>query len=271
MIRSFDISWFSRTRLKSKFTSLRFFLRRQVADVHHDREAIGRRFRQRKRALPELDRVHRRDREAERRQLVGRLADGDGAILQPLEERALRLERDAVDLVEQDDFGRRQRTELGDERAGRRVDHLEADDFGRLQVGAALDARELGVADRGEDDAEERLADAGHAAQQQVAGVDLPLLVLVVGGRNLRQQDDVGERLRGVVTDERLAAFGDDGVVKVDGFFEVRMHDTAFAGPAECEWAADATRFKGKRQILSGFHAAPPRKGRRPRPGSDGS
>ena len=88
-----------------------------------------------------------------------------------------------------------QRTELGDELAGGRVDHLEADDLGGLQVGAALDARELGVADRRENDAEEGLADAGHAAQQQVAGVDLPLLLLVVGGRNLRQQHDVGERL----------------------------------------------------------------------------
>ena len=146
------------------------------------------------------------------------------AVLQAFEKRALRLQRDAVDLVEQDDFGRRQRAELGDELAGRRVDHLEADDFGRLQVGAALEARELGVADRGEDDAEERLADARHAAQQQVAGVDLPLFVLVVGGRNFRQQHDVGERLRGVVADERLAAFGDDGVVEIDGFLEVRVH-----------------------------------------------
>ena len=56
------------------------------------------------------------------------------------EKRALRLERDAVDLVEQDDLGLGERTELGHQLAGRRVDHLEADDFGRLQVGAALDA-----------------------------------------------------------------------------------------------------------------------------------
>ena len=224
MMRSFDISGFSRTCLKSKFTSLCFLLRRQVADVHHDGEAIGRRFRQRERALSELDRVHRRDGEAEGRQFVGGLADGDGAVLQAFEKRALRLERDAVDFVEQDHLGRRQRPELGDQLAGRRVDHLEADDFGRLQVGAALDARELGVADGGEDDAEERLADAGHAAQQQVAGVDLALLLLVVRGRNLRQQHDVGERLGRVVADERLAAFGDDRLVKVDGFLEVRMH-----------------------------------------------
>ena len=132
------------------------------------------------------------------------------AILQALEKRALRLQRDAVDLVEQDHFGRRQRPELGLERAGRRVDHLEADDFGRLQIGAALQPRELGVADGREDDAEERLADAGHAAQQEVAGVDLPLFGFVVGGRNLGEQDDVGDGLGGVVADQRLAALGED-------------------------------------------------------------
>src|SRR5438876_17213 len=82
---------------------------------------------------------------------------------------------------------------------------LKSDDLGRLEIGASLQTRELRVADRGEDDAEERLADTGNAAQQQVARVHLPLFVLVVGGRNLRQQDDVGERLRRLVSDERLA------------------------------------------------------------------
>ena len=117
-----------------------------------------------------------------------------------------------------------QRAELGDELAGRRVDHLEADDLGRLQVGAALDARELRAADRGEDDAEKRLADARDAAQQQVAGVDLALLVLVVRRRNFRQQHDVGERLLGLVADERVAGLGDDGFVEIDGFLQLRMH-----------------------------------------------
>ena len=167
-MRSFDINVFSRTCLKSKFTSFCSSVRRQVADVHHDGEPIGRRLRQRKRALPQLDRVHRGDGEAERRQIVGRLADGDLAILQALEERALRFQRDAVDFVEQDDFGRRQRAELGDERAGRRVDHLEPDDLGGLQVGAALNARELRVADGRDDDAEKRLADA--RARRAAAG-----------------------------------------------------------------------------------------------------
>ena len=52
---------------------------------------IGRRFGEWKRPLPQLHRIHRRDGKAERRQLVGRLADGDRAVLQSLEKRALRL------------------------------------------------------------------------------------------------------------------------------------------------------------------------------------
>ena len=163
--------------------------------------------------------------------LVGGLADGDRPILQPFEERALRLQRDAVDLVEQNHFGRGERPELGDELARRRVDHLKADDLGRLQVGASLDARELRVADGGEDDAKERLAHARNAAQQQVAGVDLPFLILVVGRRDFRQQNDVGQRLFGLVANERLARLGDDRLVQVDGLLKLRMHcDALYVG-----------------------------------------
>ena len=96
----------------------------------------------------------------------------------------------------------------------RGIDHLEADDFGRLQVGAALDARELRAADRGQDHAEEGLADTRHAPQQQVAGVHLAALLGVVAGRDLGQQDDVRERFLGVVADERFASLGHDGLVK---------------------------------------------------------
>jgi hypothetical protein len=95
------------------------------------------------------------------------------------------------------------------------------------KVGASLDARELGIADRREDDAEERLADARHAAQQQVAGVDLPLLLLVVSGWNLRQEDDVGQDLGLGITDEGLATFRENGFVEGDRFLEVRMHGSA--------------------------------------------
>src|SRR5688572_3916217 len=175
---------------------------RNTSRVITERSSMIRlRFRKRKRPLPQLHRVHRRDGKAERRQLVGRLADGDRTVLQSLEKRALRLERDAIDYVEQDDFRRRQRPELGDELARRRVDHLEADDLRRLQIGAPLQPRELGVADRREDDAEERLAHAGDATEQQIAGVDLPLLILVVGRRYLGEQNDVRERFLGVVSD----------------------------------------------------------------------
>ena len=224
MMRSFAISWFEPNALEVEVHQLAFFLRRQIADVDHDREAIGCRFGERERALSQLHRVHRRNREAEGGQLVGRLADRHGAILQTFEKRALRLERDAVDLVEQDDLGLGERAELGDQLAGGRIDHLEADDLGRLQVGAALQARKLRVADGGEDHAEKRLADARHAAQQQVAGADLALFLLVVGRRNFREQDDVGELFRAVVTDEGLGAFREDRLVEGEGFFEIRMH-----------------------------------------------
>ena len=201
----------------------------QVADVDHDREPVGGRLRQGEGALAELDGVHGGDGEAERGQLVGLLADGDRAVLQALEERALRLEGDAVDLVEQDHLGRGEGAELGHEVAGRGVDHLEPDDLGRLQVGAALQAREPGPADGGEDDPEEGLADAGHPAQQQVPGVHLPPLLLVVGGGDLGQQHHVGEGLLALVADEGLAPLGDDGVVEVDGVLQVGVHGSAVA------------------------------------------
>jgi hypothetical protein len=199
--------------LEVEADELLFFFGRQVGDVHDDREPIGCGFRQRKRTLPELYRVHRRDREVEGRQFVGGFADSDRAILQAFEKRALRLERDTVDFVEKDYFRRSERTELGHELAGRRVDHLKPDDLRRLQIGAALNTRELGAADRGEDDAEECLADAGYAAQQQVAGVDLPLLVLVVRRRNLGEEHDIGQRLFRLIADESVARFGDDRLV----------------------------------------------------------
>ena len=211
--------------LEVEIHELLLLFRRQVTDVHHDRETIGRRFRQRERALPELHRIHRRDGKAERRQVVGRIANRDLAILQAFEKRALRFQRDAVDFVEQDDFRGRERAELRRERPRGGVDHLKPDDLGGLQVGAPLKPRKLRVADRGDDHAEERLADTRHPSQQQVAGVHLSLLVLVVRRRNLRHQHDIGERLLPFVSDQGLAGLGDDGVVKVDGFFQLRMHD----------------------------------------------
>ena len=76
----------------------------------------------------------------------------------------MRLHRDAVDFVEQDDLCRRERPELGDQRSRGGIDHLKTDDFGRLQVGSTLQTREPGVADGSQDHSEKRLADAGHAS-----------------------------------------------------------------------------------------------------------
>src|SRR4030095_3457521 len=45
--------------LKIEVHQLRFLLRAQVTDVHHDGESIGGRLGERKRALPELDWIHR--------------------------------------------------------------------------------------------------------------------------------------------------------------------------------------------------------------------
>ena len=188
-------------------------------------------------------------------QLVGFLADRDGPVLQALEERALGLERDAVDFVEQDDFGRGQRPELGDQLAGRRVDHLKADDFGRLQVGPALDPGELGVADGGENHAEEGLADARNAPQEQVAGVHLPVLLLVVGRRNFREQDDVGEGFCRVVADKGLAALGNDGFMKVDGLLEIRVHVAPMVTGSELPAKRERGGLPGK--LVAKFHAAP--------------
>ena len=75
--------------LEVKVHELLFLFGRQVADVDHDRETIGGGFRQRKCALAELDRVHRGDSEAEGRELIRFLANGNGPILQPFEEGAL--------------------------------------------------------------------------------------------------------------------------------------------------------------------------------------
>jgi hypothetical protein len=50
------------------------------------------------------------------------------------------------------------------------------------------------------------------------------LLVLVVGGRDFGKEDDVGEGLFSVVADQRVAGFGHDRLVQIDGFLELGMH-----------------------------------------------
>ena len=115
-------------------------------------------------------------------------------------------------------------SELGEKLAGGRIDHLEADHFGRLQVGASLKAGEFGAADRRQDHAEEGLTDAWNPTKQQVAGIDLTLCLLVVGGGNLGQEHHVSQGLFPVVSDQSLGPFGHDGFVEVDGVLKVGIH-----------------------------------------------
>ena len=93
--------------------------------------------------------------------------------------------------------------------------------LGRLQVGPSLQPREFRIADRGENHPEEGLPDPWHPSQQQVARVDLPRLILVVRGRDFRQQDDISQSFLGLVADQRLAAFLDNRLMKLDRFLKV--------------------------------------------------
>ena len=194
---------------------------RQIRHVHEDGEPVCCRFGKRKGALTQLHGIHRRQREAELGQLITHLAHGHRAILQSFEKRALRLHRDAVDLVKQDHLGRGQRAELGLQGAGRGIDHLKAHDFRRLQVCAALNTRELRSADRGENHAKERFAHSRHATQKQVARVHLTALIAVVARGNFREQHDVRERLLRAIADERLASLSDYCLMKLDGFLQI--------------------------------------------------
>ncbi len=47
---------------------------------------------------------------------------------------------------------------------------------------------------------------------------------LVVGGGNLRQQDDVGDGLGEFVADQGARAFGKDGMVEVEGFLKIGVY-----------------------------------------------
>ena len=81
MMRSFGHQRLQAHALEIEAHQLLLFLRRQIRDVHYDREPVSGGFRQRKRALAELDRVHRRNGETEGRQLVGGLAHRHRAVL----------------------------------------------------------------------------------------------------------------------------------------------------------------------------------------------
>jgi hypothetical protein len=140
-------------------------------DAQLEEEAVELRLGQRVRPL-HLDGVLRGQHEERRGQRVRLLADGDRALLHGLEQRRLRLGRRAVDLVGEHEV-REDRPALELEAPGARRsgldDHVRADDVGGHEVGRELDAREGEVERLGQRLHEQRLAEAGHALEQDVA------------------------------------------------------------------------------------------------------
>jgi hypothetical protein len=95
-------------------------------------------------------------------------ADGDLPLLHRLEKRALHLGGRAVDFVRQHQV-REDGTELGGELAPVLVVDDGADEIGRQEVGRELDEGKLGVDGVAEGADGERLGEAGHALDQQMA------------------------------------------------------------------------------------------------------
>ena len=115
-----------------------------------------------------LDRVLRGDDQERRGQLQVLAADRDLALLHRLEHRALHLRRGAVDFIGQQQV-REDGPVVDAEVAALLVDDLRADDVGRQHVDGELDALEVEVDRLGDGVDEQRLGEAGHALQQQVA------------------------------------------------------------------------------------------------------
>ena len=139
----------------------------RIADAQHHREAIELRLGQRVDAFL-LDRVLRRqhpERIVERERGVG---ERHLPLLHRLEQRALRLRRRAVDLVGEQDV-REDRPLLDPERRRLGVVDARAEDVGRQQVGRELHALELRRDRLRQRRRGQRLGDAGHAFEQQVA------------------------------------------------------------------------------------------------------
>ena len=95
-------------------------------------------------------------------------ADGNLALLHGLEEGALDLGGGAVDFVGEHEVGE-DRAAVRRELAGLRLDNHCADDVAREQIGRERDALELDAEGGAERLDEERLGEAGHALEEDVA------------------------------------------------------------------------------------------------------
>ena len=139
----------------------------RVVDGELEEEAVELRLGERVGALG-LDRVLRRQHQERARHLVGGAADRDLALLHHLEQRGLDLGRRAVDLVGQQEVGE-DRPELGAELAVVGLPDAGADEVGGDEVGRELDAAEGAAEHVGERPHGQRLGEAGHALEQDVA------------------------------------------------------------------------------------------------------
>ena len=142
----------------------------RIADDHLQHEAIDLRLGQRISAFL-LERVLRRENEERIGQPISLVAERDLAFLHRFEQRALHFGGRAIDFVREDEV-REDRAVLRAERAVARVVDHGADDVRREHVGRELQALEI-QADRGGERLErERLREAGHAFEQDVAVAD---------------------------------------------------------------------------------------------------
>ena len=115
-----------------------------------------------------LDRVLRGHHQERAGHLVRFAGDGDLALLHHFQQRALHLGRGAVDFVGQQQVGEH-RAQRGAELAGLLVVDAGAHQVGRHQVGRELDALELAAHGVGQRLDGQRLGQARHAFDQQVA------------------------------------------------------------------------------------------------------
>ncbi len=140
---------------------------RRVPEDQQEEEPVELRLGERERPF-ELDRVLGRDDEERVRELVGRLIDGDLALLHRLEEARLCARRRAVDLIDQDDVGHQWAGPVL-ELAGALVEDGHAGDVRRHEVRCALHAAELEVEGARDRPGERGLPNAGHVIEQDMA------------------------------------------------------------------------------------------------------
>ena len=139
----------------------------RIADQHLHHEAIDLRLGQRIGAFG-LDRVLRGHHQERRRHDVRLAGDRHLVFLHHLEQRALHLGRGAIDLVGEQQVGEH-RPERRREVAGLLVVDPRANQVRRHEVGRELDATERAADDLGEGLHRQRLREAGHAFDEQVA------------------------------------------------------------------------------------------------------